>query len=71
LLAQINLKRGAHKIPTAETCLAGAGTLQMEFTALSMVSGDPKYAVRALCLPSSKKAQCRAQLTHVELASDL
>ena len=49
--AWVNLRSGVIPGDTRDTCTAGAGTLLLEFAALSAFSGDPTYeaaAARAL-----------------------
>ncbi|CAE6522002.1 unnamed protein product [Rhizoctonia solani] len=41
--ARINLRHGVLKTETFETCTAGAGSLLLEWTTLSRLSGDPEF----------------------------
>ncbi|KAH7344593.1 alpha-mannosidase [Rhizoctonia solani] len=41
--ARINLRHGVSKTETFETCTAGAGSLLLEWTTLSRLSGDPEF----------------------------
>ncbi|CAE6542789.1 unnamed protein product [Rhizoctonia solani] len=41
--ARINLRHGVPKTETFETCTAGAGSLLLEWTTLSRLSGDPEF----------------------------
>ncbi|OXH23230.1 carbohydrate binding protein [Cryptococcus neoformans] len=41
--ARVNLKRGIEKGESAETCTAGAGSLILEFSLLSRLTGDHRY----------------------------
>ncbi|QRW05174.1 glycoside hydrolase family 47 protein [Ceratobasidium sp. AG-Ba] len=41
--ARINLRHGVPPRETFETCTAGAGSLLLEFTALSRLTGDPRF----------------------------
>ncbi|KAG8762914.1 alpha mannosidase-like protein [Ceratobasidium sp. 423] len=41
--ARINLRHGLPKTETYETCTAGAGSLLLEWTTLSRLSGDPEF----------------------------
>ncbi|CAE7111477.1 unnamed protein product [Rhizoctonia solani] len=41
--ARINLRHGVPKTETFETCTAGAGSLLLEWTMLSRLSGDPEF----------------------------
>ncbi|CAE6449780.1 unnamed protein product [Rhizoctonia solani] len=41
--ARINLRHGVPKTETHETCTAGAGSLLLEWTTLSRLSGDPEF----------------------------
>ena len=48
---RVNLRHGLYNYEAQETCAAGVGTLLLEFSLLSRLSGDPKYekvAKRAL-----------------------
>ncbi|KAF9309267.1 alpha mannosidase-like protein [Podila horticola] len=40
---RVNLKKGLLKWESSETCVAGAGSLLLEFGTLSRLSGDPSY----------------------------
>ncbi|KAG0019679.1 alpha mannosidase-like protein [Podila clonocystis] len=40
---RVNLKKGLLKWESSETCVAGAGSLMLEFGTLSRLSGDPSY----------------------------
>ncbi|KAF8314870.1 alpha-mannosidase [Cantharellus anzutake] len=41
--ARVNLRRGVPAGETTETCSAGAGSLLLEFTTLSRLTGDPRF----------------------------
>uniref|UniRef100_A0A0N5ARZ6 alpha-1,2-Mannosidase n=1 Tax=Syphacia muris TaxID=451379 RepID=A0A0N5ARZ6_9BILA len=44
----VNLKYGVHKYETPITCTAGVGTMILEFGTLSKLTGEQKFAQRAL-----------------------
>ncbi len=50
MCAQVNLKHGLVAGTPADTSLAEAGTLQLEFFALSALTGKPRYQVRTSAL---------------------
>jgi hypothetical protein len=41
--SRVNLRHGIEKDETEETCAAAAGSLTLEFTLLSQLTGDPAY----------------------------
>lgn len=43
--ARVNLRHGVEARETVETCTAGAGSLVLEFTLLSRLTGDPRFEV--------------------------
>lgn len=43
--ARVNLRHGVELRESIETCTAGAGSLVLEFTLLSRLSGDPRFEV--------------------------
>lgn len=45
--ARVNLKRGIEKDEDQSTCSAAAGSLVLEFTLLSRLTGDPKFETAA------------------------
>jgi hypothetical protein len=45
--ARVNLKRGIESNEDQSTCSAAAGSLVLEFTLLSRLSGDPKFEIAA------------------------
>ncbi|KAG0339847.1 ER degradation-enhancing alpha-mannosidase-like protein 1 [Podila humilis] len=44
---RVNLKKGLLKWESSETCVAGAGSLLLEFGTLSRLTGDPTYEIAA------------------------
>lgn len=44
--ARVNLRKGVLRGETSETCVAGAGSLLLEFGVLSRLTGDASYEVR-------------------------
>lgn len=47
--ARVNLRKGLEARESVETCSAGAGSLVLEFTLLSRLTGDPRFEVRKGC----------------------
>ncbi|KAF8303422.1 hypothetical protein DL93DRAFT_2090221 [Clavulina sp. PMI_390] len=45
--ARVNLRRGVTTQETTESCTAGAGSLLLEFTTLSRLTGDPRFEAAA------------------------
>ncbi|KAJ9082719.1 hypothetical protein DSO57_1001792 [Entomophthora muscae] len=45
--ARVNLKHGRDNTETTETCTAGVGTLILEFSTLSRLTGDPQFEILA------------------------
>lgn len=48
---RVNLRYGLNNDAVFEQCIAGAGTLLLEFGMLSRLSGDPKYEQAARKVP--------------------
>ncbi|KAF8332804.1 glycoside hydrolase [Cantharellus anzutake] len=58
--ARVNLRRGVPAGETTETCSAGAGSLLLEFTTLSRLTGDPRFedaAVRSFFAIWNRRSQ--------------
>ncbi|KAG0353735.1 alpha mannosidase-like protein [Podila minutissima] len=53
---RVNLKKGLLKWESSETCVAGAGSLLLEFGTLSRLSGDPSYEASDAELDAAKRA---------------
>ncbi|KAG0091741.1 alpha mannosidase-like protein [Podila epicladia] len=53
---RVNLKKGLLKWESSETCVAGAGSLLLEFGTLSRLSGDPSYEASDAELNAAKRA---------------
>jgi mannosidase alpha-like ER degradation enhancer 1 len=52
--ARVNLRKGVEKGESTETCSAGAGSLILEFTLLSRITGDAIYEVGRWSLASGR-----------------
>lgn len=67
--ARVNLKKGMALGETTETCTAAAGSLLLEFTLLTRLTGDPVFEVRALWARARKTRSAHACVCSKWLAS--
>ena len=65
--ARVNLRKGVEKGESTETCSAGAGSLILEFTLLSRITGDSTYEVRVARSTSAAAKLLGAQPSRLAL----